>query len=466
MGPRDPRVTKQRGGSVSQPIEPNAAPGESIQANTTEKARSRVVAGRTEKPKSKPQDARTHEANQERAYVAASRRSDRSLEARIQSARLASEIHKKRTGKGFKITTEAVLNDAMYEEEEEPRTARLPYATANYNYGNFATDQHYQRVNAQFAEAFPGLSRPGVMPLALPQYMAMPQYGLTPHHGMHLIHERTQSAPTVPLVSATTATPSRPDMPHGLNARTQSLPVVPPISTNSPTLSSISHRPAGPHTRNSSMSEFSTPPALTPSVGDGTPPLPGLSTPTFGHAEYGSGSNSTTTMQPRYRQSSVASTRSDVPLTPQSAACATPIMSAIPPPTTATSQAADATTKASSTDGGGCGGDIMNPQHLAMDPALYSSYPSGPFEHFNDMYNSLSQQPLDLDESRSFYSPYVVVAAQQQQHQQQDEKSPIFFQTQQQIDNSSSKHKDLDTEPDPLVNPDHDTFVDWNGGDV
>jgi adenosyl cobinamide kinase/adenosyl cobinamide phosphate guanylyltransferase len=146
MGPRDPRV-KQRGGSVSQPIQPSPAPGDSIQVNTTEKARSRVVAGRTEKPKSKPQDARTHEANQERAYVAASRRSDRSLEARIQSARLASEIHKKRTGKGFKITTEAVLNDAMYEEEEEPRTARLPYVTTNYQ--NFAMDQHYQRPNLE-----------------------------------------------------------------------------------------------------------------------------------------------------------------------------------------------------------------------------------------------------------------------------------------------------------------------------
>lgn len=442
MGPRDPKV-KQRGGSISQAIQPNSMMGDSIQVNTIEKARSKVVAGRTEKPKSKPQDARTHEANQERAYVAASRRSDRSLEARIQSARLASEIHKKRTGKGFKITTEAVLNDAMYEEEEEPRTARLPYATTNYQ--NFAMDQHYQRVNAQFAEAFPGLSRPPAMPLA-PQYMPMPQqrtmtmpmntaspYGLTPHPGMYVIHERTQSAPNVPLVSTN---PTRPDMPRGLGTRTQSLPVVPPISINSPTLS-VSQRSAGPHTRNSSMSEFSTPPALTPSVGDGTPPLPGLSTPTFGHTEY---SNSTT-MQPRYRQSSVASTRSDAPLTPRSAASTKLMMSIIPPATQGDHLAADA--KASSTDG-------MNQLH--MDPALYSSYPSGPFEHFNDMYDSLSQQPLDLDEPRSFYSPYAA---------QQDEKSPIFFQSQ--IDN---KPKELDTEPDPLVNPDHDTFVDWNGGDV
>ena len=35
---------------------------------------------------------RSHEENQERAYVAASRRSDRGIEARIKSARMAAEI--------------------------------------------------------------------------------------------------------------------------------------------------------------------------------------------------------------------------------------------------------------------------------------------------------------------------------------------------------------------------------------
>lgn len=62
---------------------------------------------------------RSHEENQERAYIAASRRSDRSLEARVASARLASEIHKKRTGKGFKITEEIVSKEEMYEEEDD-----------------------------------------------------------------------------------------------------------------------------------------------------------------------------------------------------------------------------------------------------------------------------------------------------------------------------------------------------------
>ncbi|EGX91973.1 hypothetical protein CCM_06133 [Cordyceps militaris CM01] len=70
---------------------------------------------------------RSHEENQERAYIAASRRTDRSLEARVQSARMASEIHKKRTGKTFRITEEIVLNEEMYEEEDDdlPRSYRV-----------------------------------------------------------------------------------------------------------------------------------------------------------------------------------------------------------------------------------------------------------------------------------------------------------------------------------------------------
>jgi hypothetical protein len=66
-----------------------------------------------------PQTERTHEENQERAYIAASRRSDRSIEARVQSARAASELHRKRTGKGFKITEDIVIKEEMYEEEDD-----------------------------------------------------------------------------------------------------------------------------------------------------------------------------------------------------------------------------------------------------------------------------------------------------------------------------------------------------------
>jgi hypothetical protein len=54
-----------------------------------------------------------------RAYIAASRRSDRSLEARIESARRASEIHKKRTGRALRVTEDDVVNEEMYEEEDD-----------------------------------------------------------------------------------------------------------------------------------------------------------------------------------------------------------------------------------------------------------------------------------------------------------------------------------------------------------
>jgi hypothetical protein len=80
---------------------------------------------------------RTHEENQERAYIAASRRSDRSIEARLESARRASEIHKRRCGRGLRVTEEAVLNEEMYEEEDpdyEQRVSRLRMAMNIPNY--------------------------------------------------------------------------------------------------------------------------------------------------------------------------------------------------------------------------------------------------------------------------------------------------------------------------------------------
>lgn len=77
--------------------------------------------------KSQRKTERSHEENQERAYIAASRRADRSIEARVQSARMASEIHKRRTGKAFRISEQIVRNEEMYEEEEDdfPRSVYI-----------------------------------------------------------------------------------------------------------------------------------------------------------------------------------------------------------------------------------------------------------------------------------------------------------------------------------------------------
>src|SRR3984957_20785659 len=77
------------------------------------------------------QTERTHEENQERAYIAASRRSDRSLEARVESARRASEIHKRRTGRSLRVTEQYVINEEMYEEEDDDLPLQYRRLTAH-----------------------------------------------------------------------------------------------------------------------------------------------------------------------------------------------------------------------------------------------------------------------------------------------------------------------------------------------
>lgn len=74
-----------------------------------------------------------------RAYIAASRRSDRSLEARIESARRASEIHKRRTGRSLRVTEADVVNEEMYEEEDDDLPMQYRRLTA-----------HLQTQNADF----------------------------------------------------------------------------------------------------------------------------------------------------------------------------------------------------------------------------------------------------------------------------------------------------------------------------
>ncbi|KAI0414306.1 hypothetical protein F5X98DRAFT_255758 [Xylaria grammica] len=114
---------------------------------------------------------RSHEENQERAYIAASRRADRSLEARVQSARMASDIHRKRTGRGLKVSEEIVLKEEMYEEMEDdmPRsykslTAHLKTDSPELNHRvsayiasqtAMATMVKYNEINKMFSEAFP-----------------------------------------------------------------------------------------------------------------------------------------------------------------------------------------------------------------------------------------------------------------------------------------------------------------------
>ncbi|KAJ4292958.1 hypothetical protein N0V88_005621 [Collariella sp. IMI 366227] len=103
---------------------------------------------------------RTHEENQERAYIAASRRADRDIEHRIRSALKASECRKKRTGRGLKITREAVMGDEQYEsDDDDDATRRFRHPAAcnlsNPLAGNKA--DRYAEVDALFAKHFPNV---------------------------------------------------------------------------------------------------------------------------------------------------------------------------------------------------------------------------------------------------------------------------------------------------------------------
>ncbi|UKZ49829.1 hypothetical protein TrVGV298_004082 [Trichoderma virens] len=112
----------------------------------------------TERRKSTSQSERTHDENTERAYIAASRRGDRDIEARIKSALQASKIHKKRTGKALRITREIVLNEAMYEEEDTELerfrewSLRLPTGSLQGGQGKEAFEQYFPNYKQAAAQ--------------------------------------------------------------------------------------------------------------------------------------------------------------------------------------------------------------------------------------------------------------------------------------------------------------------------
>lgn len=88
---------------------------------------------------------------------------------------MASDIHKKRTGKGFKISEEIVVKEEMYEEEEDDlhrqyralaADLRTSSSDINYQPSAYPTNQEaiaslirQQEVNRIFAEQFPNAAR-------------------------------------------------------------------------------------------------------------------------------------------------------------------------------------------------------------------------------------------------------------------------------------------------------------------
>jgi len=191
---------------------------------------------------------RTHEENQERAYIAASRRADRDIEHRIRSALKASECRRKRTGRGLKITREAVMGDEQYESEDDDHAVRrysMPAATglsSNNNNNqpymqsspNRAADR-YAEVDALFAKHFPHIQLSSQwprqqhhQPAHRHSYPQMPQRlqttaagGYVPRFQQQQKQQQQQQDTTVhvavpttgqPAVSATSASSSPPNL--------------------------------------------------------------------------------------------------------------------------------------------------------------------------------------------------------------------------------------------------------------
>jgi len=147
-------------------------------------------------PAAKPvKTERTHEENQERAYIAASRRSDRSLEARVESARRASEIHKRRTGRSLRVTEQDVINEEMYEEEDDDLPMQYRRLTAHLQTSNADFDRRLaayltnhvamraalgqtmgdQYNNQQYSNAPQFANQLGQFPQSFPNPMLLPQ---------------------------------------------------------------------------------------------------------------------------------------------------------------------------------------------------------------------------------------------------------------------------------------------------
>lgn len=222
---------------------------------------------RTIPPAKAVKTERTHEENQERAYIAASRRSDRSLEARVESARRASEIHKRRTGRSLRVTEQDVVNEEMYEEEDDDLPSQYRRLTAHLQTSNpvfnsrlsaYLTNnvamrraleqsihdsyaQQYgnnpsQQYNLQPMFPSPMLGSPGQPQMMYPQsptsYRHAP-YPPRPHQQSFQPsqHQRSASIATPQEMAGTTLNSpvSQPD-----NSRRMSMPVVPVATTNSP----------------------------------------------------------------------------------------------------------------------------------------------------------------------------------------------------------------------------------------
>jgi hypothetical protein len=140
----------------------------------------------------------------------------------VQSARMASEIHKKRTGKGFRITEEIVMKEEMYEEEEDefPRSYRLlgshmqtSSPEMNFKVESYLStrmamsallaqnndDWRENEINRLFAQSFPNV---GKQAQHMPQPMPNPE-----HPGQKMSPEASTRSPVSPTFNPVTYQP-------------------------------------------------------------------------------------------------------------------------------------------------------------------------------------------------------------------------------------------------------------------
>ncbi|KAK1673857.1 hypothetical protein BDP55DRAFT_555384 [Colletotrichum godetiae] len=226
---------------------------------------------------------RSHEENQERAYIAASRRADRSIEARVQSAKMASEIHKKRTGKGFKISEAIVQAEEMYEEEEDdmPRSyrmlaAHLQTGSPEFDYrvnaflanrvamasmvAGLRNEEWAQNpINKMFAEQFPNANKQAQ---ALSRNITNSMYSVSGQRSMSQSQpSQPENAVTSPMSPSFSSVNFQPENQRYQRQRTQSVaspmdmatPVVRDHPQSPPALSPSSDAAAGtPSTRTAS----------------------------------------------------------------------------------------------------------------------------------------------------------------------------------------------------------------------
>ncbi|CAK7230407.1 hypothetical protein SBRCBS47491_007575 [Sporothrix bragantina] len=131
--------------------------------------------------------------NRERAFVAASRRTDRTIEARIQSAMMASRYHLRLHGRALKINEEVVRGDGIYEEIEDPEDKRRRLKRGDLNEEEEAslanavpgTEQyqiaqrlrHEAEVNREFAQMYSG----AVAQMQMQQQQQQQQAAMMPH---------------------------------------------------------------------------------------------------------------------------------------------------------------------------------------------------------------------------------------------------------------------------------------------